>query len=144
MPLEIVYASPYRYQISLGPASAVVGITVVAAAVAFPVVVALFQQWCAVEMLIVCLTPSRIGFFHLNHGVFDCTVERGCRVAIARRDGESPRGGVDCVAREHELISLLLGSDDIGMVGLSKGLAVEVSDAGFSYTGWMEHFTWPV
>ncbi|TID25746.1 hypothetical protein E6O75_ATG03609 [Venturia nashicola] len=135
LPFEIIYALPYRCQLSLWPAQPVVSVAMVAALVAFPVLVALLQQRCAVKMLIVSPTPSWIGFFHLDHGVFDCAVECGCRVPIAGVDGEIPRGSINCVAREHKLISFLLVGDDVGMIGLSQGLAAEVSNAGFSLAG---------
>lgn len=80
--------------------------------VVLPVVVALLQHWSAVKIFIVCLTPSRIDLFHLNHGVFDCTIERRYRVAIVMGDRECPGGREDFAAGEHELISLLLGGDD--------------------------------
>lgn len=107
----------------------------VAAAVAFPVIITFLQRRCAVNMLIVCLMPSRIGFLHLDHGVLDGTVEHGCCIASPGGDGESPGGRVNVVAREHELVSFLFGGDNVGMIGLSKGLAAEVSDAGFSHAG---------
>lgn len=60
--------------------------------VALPVVVALLQHWSPVKIFIVCLTPSRIDFSHLDHGVLDCTIECRCRVAIAGVIGKVQEG----------------------------------------------------